>query len=190
MKSRIRDWAPLAACAATCLAPLSMAVTIAGCSDFELPFATDGEGEQAVATLRPTRDRRAWGVIRFQETRNGVRVFADVSGLPRRGRHAIHVHEAGDCSAPDASSAGKHFDFDTGLQPRQIAGNLGDLEVGSFGRAVFEAVIPRAKLEGERSIVGRAVIVHERANDPAAPDGNAGAAIACGVIASTDDLHS
>jgi Cu-Zn family superoxide dismutase len=189
MTSRSRDRSPHAARAAARLAALWIAASIAGCSDFELPIAA-GNCEQAVATLKPTRDRRAWGVVRFQTVRKGIRILADVSGLPRNGRHALHVHETGDCSAPDASSAGGHFDFETGREPREIAGNLGDLEVGPYGRAVFEVMIPRAALECEHSIVGRAVIVHERGNDPAARDGDAGAAIACGVIASTRDLRS
>lgn len=158
-----------------------------GCGDREAPdvsAARDaGAVAEASATLEPTRDSRARGTVAFETADEGVRIRAELSGLPA-GRHAFHVHEKGDCSAPDASSAGEHFDFESAEQPvRRITGNLGELEADDSGRAVLEALIPRAELEGRRSIVGRAVVVHARGNDPRqTPDGGAGDRIACGVI--------
>jgi len=186
MASKTRRRAARAATAL--LGALGIALpALLGCADRN---AASGD-EHAVALLEPAGNRRAYGTVTFEPHEDGVRVRADVSALPP-GRHAFHVHENGDCSKPDASSAGGHFDFDPDdSQPRRITGNLGELDAGSTGRATYEAVIPRATLEGERSIVGRAVIVHERGNDPSAtPDGNAGAPISCGVIASSRDIRS
>ena len=38
------------------------------------------------------------------------------------------------------------------------------------------------KFSGENSILGRAVIVHEKVDDWSQPVGNAGGRVACGVI--------
>jgi Cu-Zn family superoxide dismutase len=49
------------------------------------------------------------------------------------------------------------------------------------------ATIERASLQGRKAILGRAVVVHERGNDPQSPPiGNAGGRIACGVIGAAD----
>lgn len=137
------------------------------------------EQTRAIAILRPTQGSNVSGVVTFEETSDGVRAHTNVRGLPG-GEHAYHVHVYGDCSAPDATSAGPHFRFgpaDTG-----ITGNLGEL-MGAGGQVTNTTLLREAKLDGERSIIGRAVVVHEKGNDPSQPpDGAAGARIACGVI--------
>jgi len=141
--------------------------------------------EEVVAQLEPTRDSQVQGTVTFFEDgdQEGLRIRADVSGL-EPGRHGFHVHRNGDCSAPDASSAGPHFAFVVdGTESDRITGNLGELEADSSGHAVLETVVPTAELEGERGILGRAVVVHARGNDPrVTPTGDAGARVACGVI--------
>lgn len=142
---------------------------------------------EAIAVLHPTRGHQAEGVVRFVETAGrGVEVFAVVDGLTA-SPHAFHVHVYGDCSAPDASSAGPHFHFTGSSFDEEagiITGNLGELARQPTGpSSTHQALIPEASLQGEFSILGRAVVVHERGNDPAVtPDGDAGARIACGVI--------
>lgn len=140
---------------------------------------------EAVAVLRPTSGNRAQGLVLFRETDDGLDVFTTVTGLPD-GEHAYHVHVFGDCSAPDASSAGPHFHF-TGSslskEATEITGNLGEIYAAAGKSPTHQARIPRASLQGGYSILGRAVIIHERGNDPKRPpDGDAGARLACGVI--------
>lgn len=56
-------------------------------------------------------------------------MFAVIDGLSR-DPHAIHVHVFGDCSTPDATSAGPHFHFmgsSFDKEPGYITGNLGEL---------------------------------------------------------------
>src|SRR4051794_23240556 len=48
------------------------------------------------------------GKATFTEVEGGVKVTIQVAGAPP-GAVATHVHEKGDCSAPDAESAGGHF---------------------------------------------------------------------------------
>lgn len=142
---------------------------------------------QALAVLHPTQGNQASGVVRFTETPGrGIEVFAAVHGL-EGGPHAFHVHVYGDCSAPDATSAGPHFHFTGSSLDKEvevITGNLGELrQHRTDDVSSHQARIPNASLQGEFSIIGRAVVVHAQGNDPTVtPDGGAGARLACGVI--------
>ena len=125
------------------------------------------------------------GTIRFEPSTDGLRVRAELEGLPP-GKHGFHVHEGTSCSEP-----GTHFAFDPEAGDERIHGNLGELSVDSTGRADFEGVVREAQIEGARSIVGRAVVVHAEENDESSPpDGGAGPAIACGVIQAKQDVSS
>ena len=142
---------------------------------------------RARARVRPTEGHSATGTIEFAWTGgvepDGTRVVAELRNLPA-GAHAFHVHEFGDCSAADASSAGDHFAFRVTEAPAdRIVGNLGELRAGPDGRARLERVVAHARLAGPRSLIGQSVVVHAKGNDPAdAPGGGAGGRIACGVI--------
>jgi len=156
------------------------------------PGADLGPGDlgatgRAVAVLHPTRGNEVRGVVRFAETGEGVQVVAEAAGLSE-GPHAYHVHLYGDCTAPDGTSAGTHFNFvgSSKAPPEdieRITGNLGELVAGDDGRARHEARVELASLVGPKSIVGRSVVVHARGNDPDSPPiGSAGPRLACGVI--------
>jgi Cu-Zn family superoxide dismutase len=140
---------------------------------------------EAVAVLSPTRGNAVTGTVYFRETPDGVDVFATVDNLPGN-LHAYHVHVQGDCSAPDASSAGPHFNFTGSSFDRRvgfITGNLGELRPAGRDTATGRRHVPSATLQGKYSIIGRSVVVHARGNDPSVtPDGNTGARLACGVI--------
>lgn len=175
-----RPWLAMSAAAV-------LAIGWIACSAEESQEARDasstGRSVEVVAELQPTAGNEARGMVRFRRDGEGVLMTAELEGLPP-GVHAFHVHEKGDCSAPDASSAGPHYAFaPTSDPPERITGNLGELEADEDGRARREARIPLARLDGPRSIVGRSVVVHERGNDPTSPPaGDAGGRIACGVI--------
>ena len=107
------------------------------------------------------------------------------------GRHAVHLHEIGDCTAADASSAGDHWNpteeahGQWGLEQFH-RGDVGNIEVTEDGRGTLEISSDEWELGGLNSgelIIGKAVVVHEHADDfVTQPDGNAGARVACGVI--------
>lgn len=140
---------------------------------------------EAVAILVPTKGSRVSGVVHFRHYGPGteMEVTASVEGLPP-GPHAYHVHVFGDCSSPDAKSAGPHFHFvgsSFGEQPGFITGNLGELR--GDGKPTTDRGRIHAELQGRYSIIGRSVVIHELGNNPASPpDGAAGKRIACGVI--------
>ena len=63
---------------------------------------------RAVAVLHPTAGNQTAGTVTFTQEGAQVRVVAAVTGLKAGARHGFHLHELGDCSAPDAASAGPH----------------------------------------------------------------------------------
>lgn len=140
------------------------------------------------ADLEPTQGHDVRGTVLFEPAEGGVRVRADVRGLGG-GRHGFHVHEVGDCSAPDASSAGGHFNPTGALHgapdaKARHAGDLGNLEASTDGVARYERIDPMLALSGPDSILGRSVVVHAGSDDlTSQPSGAAGPRVACGVIA-------
>src|SRR5437764_13558749 len=70
--------------------------------------SSQSKGPAAMAVLAPTQGNNVKGTVTFTQQKGGVRIVADVDGLTP-GEHGFHIHEKGDCSAPDAASAGGHF---------------------------------------------------------------------------------
>lgn len=139
--------------------------------------------------LAARSDSKLSGTATFTEVDGGVNVRVQVAGAPP-GKIATHVHEKGDCSAPDAMSAGGHFNpanLPHALPPsgERHLGDLGNIDVGADGAGSTEIVIKGASLkEGDpSSFLGRAIIVHAKKDDGGQPVGNAGGRIGCGVIA-------
>jgi Cu-Zn family superoxide dismutase len=141
-------------------------------------------------TLAPTAGHKAAGMLMFSETSDGVEVTGNLTGLNPDAEHGFHVHETGDCSAPDASSAGEHFNPTAQAHgdPRGDTHHLGDmvnLDVNDAGQAEVDVTLDGLRLTGpaERSVHNRAVIVHAQADDyKTQPSGNSGDRIACGVV--------
>lgn len=159
----------------------------------EVGLATDvpgptTEAEAALATLQGP-DGTSLGEVRFTRDAGGVRVEGHISGIEGSGPHGFHVHENGSCDAPSFESAGGHFN-PTGAEhacppttPRH-AGDLGNIEIGEDGGGHLELTTDLLSLEGESSVIGKAVIVHGHVDDcTSQPTGDAGPRLACGVVA-------
>jgi superoxide dismutase, Cu-Zn family len=146
-------------------------------------------GPAAQVQLQPTKGSEARGRVEFRQRDGGLEIVATVSGLTP-GQHGFHIHEKGDCSAPDATSAGGHFN-PTGQphgHPAHDHHHLGDmpmLQADASGSATLKSFLPGLSLDGKPSgILGRAVIVHADPDDfRTQPTGNSGARVACGVVA-------
>jgi Cu-Zn family superoxide dismutase len=125
--------------------------------------------------------------VRFEQVAGGVRITAQIEGLPV-GNHGFHIHEFGDCSAPDGTSAGGHFNpagaphaGPTAVE--RHAGDLGNITADAQGLATYDRVDHVVQLAGIRGVIGRSVIVHAAPDDLSSqPTGNAGPRLACGVI--------
>lgn len=140
---------------------------------------------QASALLAPTQGNTVQGNVLFRQETEGVRIIAEISGLTP-GEHGFHVHEKGDCSAPDATSAGAHFNPHQTAHGKAGAGHAGDLpslEADADGNAKLNVVLNSIALDGSNTIIGRGLIVHAAPDDyTTQPAGNAGARIACAAI--------
>lgn len=145
----------------------------------------------ATANLQPTQGNQAKGTVTFtpSDDANKVRVQVHLSQLNPGGVHGLHVHEKGDCSAPDASSAGDHFNPAGKLHGDRTAavrhgGDLGNVEASSAGKvSVTFDVDDISVSDGKQGIIGKSVILHEKADDlQTQPSGNSGNRIACAVI--------
>jgi Cu-Zn family superoxide dismutase len=102
--------------------------------------------------------------------------------------HGFHIHEFGDCSSPDGSAAGEHFNprgepHGGPQDSRRHAGDLGNLEAAADGTASLDHVDTHLAFAGDRNIVGRGVVVHVKMDDSRTqPGGDAGGRLACGAI--------
>jgi Cu-Zn family superoxide dismutase len=165
------------------LTSASMAALLAA----TLLAAAEAPSSHAVAVLQPVPNGNVRGTIHFRKRPAGVQVQGTITGLTA-GAHGFHVHEYGECSAPDFSSAGEHFN-PTGAPhgartaARRHVGDLGNVEAGADGSVTLDYTDAQLRFDGARSILGRGVIVHEKADDlKTQPTGDAGGRLACGVI--------
>jgi superoxide dismutase, Cu-Zn family len=146
------------------------------------------EINKAICVLYPASGSSVSGTVTFTKTDKGMVVVADITGLTP-GKHGFHIHEYGDCSAPDAMSAGGHFNPGMmkhgGLNDAdRHEGDLGNITADAKGVAHLEITDTMLSFEGTHSIIGRGVIVHAKEDDLVSqPVGNAGARVACGTIA-------
>jgi Cu-Zn family superoxide dismutase len=147
---------------------------------------------KAVAVLHPTQGNNVTGTVYFSRTPNGIEVKGDVMGLSP-GKHGFHIHQFGDCTAPDGTSAGGHFNPENQPhagpdQAKRHVGDLGNIVADSSGNAHYARTDSHLKFDGRDSIIGRAVIVHAGEDDlMSQPSGNAGPRVACGVIGIAKD---
>lgn len=162
---------------ATCVALLAH-----GCA------GVPANGPRAEAKLEARSGSLVAGIVTFSQSGDKLRIEAKVSGLTP-GEHGFHVHESGDCSAQDASSAKGHFN--PGAKPHghhgsaeRHAGDMPNLVADAAGNATLRIDMGMLTLDNAPAgIVGRSVVVHADPDDyKSQPAGNSGKRIACGTI--------
>ena len=152
----------------------------------------DASAKQATATLEPSKapgEDNVAGTITFTPAGKGLRIKGEVTGLTPNGKHGFHIHEKGDLSAPDLTSAGPHFNPgghkhggpDTSARH---AGDLGNLTADAGGKASYDQTIEGLSIDDAKTgVVGKSIIVHGKADDlKTDPSGDSGPRIAGGVI--------
>lgn len=143
----------------------------------------------AMATLIPVSNSNASGEVRFYPVEGALMIEVTAMGL-EPGSHGFHIHAIGDCSAPDASSAGDHFAPNGNAHgapedpsDQRHAGDLGNIEASVTGIAQYQRSSSSLSLTGPDSVIGKAVIIHAGEDDlRTQPSGDSGDRIACGVI--------
>lgn len=146
---------------------------------------------QATVQLAATQGNTANGGLKLSAAGTGVRISGMVQGLKPDSEFGFHFHEKGDCSAPDATSAGAHFN-PTSQQhgnPQAQPHHAGDMpNVKSDAQGVAEVSIdnPDVSLQTGQpnDVLGKALVMHAKPDDyKTQPSGNSGDRIACGVVA-------
>lgn len=152
-------------------------------------------GPSKAATTQPSNNN-VTGTVVFTEANGRMYIVADISGLAPNSKHGFHIHEKGDLTAADLSSAGAHYDPgmakhhgapNDDMKLMNHAGDLGNLVSDNKGVAHLELTVEDLTIDGARNaIVGRSVIVHAKVDDfMTQPTGNSGGRIAGGVIEKT-----
>ena len=165
------------------LLALALAAALAGCAGMR------HSGPMAMAKLEATRGNATTGTVMFHQHGDHVMVHAKVEGLKPGQEHGFHIHEKGDCSSGDGMSTGGHFNpagKPHGPQDADHhAGDLPALKADAQGRADAKFHLTGVTIgSGAADIVGKGLIVHAMPDDyRTQPTGNAGARIACAVIA-------
>lgn len=145
---------------------------------------------KAVAQLEHTEVDISGAIVMKQDPGKPTIIRGIIKGLTP-GKHGFHVHEFGDLSK-GCESAGGHYNPEGvdhgGLSDGHI-GDLGNIVANDDGIARFKIVARRIDLSGDRSIVGRAIVIHADeddlgtgGDDESLKTGNAGDRLACGVI--------
>jgi superoxide dismutase, Cu-Zn family len=163
---------------------LAVVASLAGCAN------TMRSEPMALAKLEPTRGNVTAGTASFQQQADQLMLHVRVDGLKPGQEHGFHIHEKGDCSSGDGMSAGGHFNpggkpHGAHTSPERHAGDLPSLKADAAGRVDMRVQLTGLAIgSGTTDIVGRGLIVHAMPDDfKTQPTGNAGARLACGVIA-------
>jgi Cu-Zn family superoxide dismutase len=151
--------------------------------------SSGSKAPQAMATIISESGTKVQGKALFtQLPAGGVKTEVWIENATP-GTHGLHIHEKGDCSAPDGSSAGGHFNaagnpHASPIDKARHNGDLGNIEVGADGKGHLEITSDLLTVSpGPDSVVGRSVIFHEKTDDlKTQPTGDAGARYGCGVI--------
>ena len=173
------------------LALVSAVLLATGCSSGASSTSASAAapaGPSAKATIEARSGSSLTGTAVAREAKGAVTITVDVAGIPE-GVHAVHIHEKGDCSAPDAASAGPHFNPTNAPHAapdaaQHHAGDFGNMTVGKDGKGHLEITSSMLTVAaGANSVVGRAIIVHGKPDDlQTQPAGNAGPRIGCGLF--------
>ena len=148
---------------------------------------------EALAEMGEANNSGISGTAKFGQEDGHVVFTLQVSPIAP-GMHAVHIHEKGDCSASDATSAGGHWNptnaahGQRGVTTEYHAGDIDNMEVGPDSIGYLERKIEGWAIGGGNSqdLVGKAVIIHSGADDfTSQPSGAAGPRVACGVIQQT-----
>ncbi len=166
----------------------AVSIVLTGCEYIDKGIPTS-PSKQAIAIINASSGSEVSGTATFTQTGQNVMLRIEVENVSP-GEHGVHIHEYGDCSAPNGTSAGGHWN------PTNVAhgkwgegefhlGDIGNIMVGEDGTGSIELATDLWEIGtgSDIDVVGKSIIVHADPDDfISQPSGNAGARIGCGVI--------
>lgn len=170
------------------MVPRISLITVASVLVISACASTSMSGPRAEAKMEARSGSSVAGMVSFSQQGNTLMVEAKISGLTP-GEHGFHIHESGDCSAADASSAKGHFNpgakshgHHAGME--RHGGDMPNLVADAYGNASFKAEVSMLTLGSDATgIMNRSVVIHADPDDyKSQPAGNSGKRIACGTI--------
>lgn len=144
----------------------------------------------AMVKIQAKSGSKLTGKVHFTQKNGKVKMEAKIANAGE-GKHAIHIHQKGDCSAKDGKSAGGHWNptnVDHGKwgEKPYHRGDIGNIEVDTSGKGSISRTTNEWCIgcdDNKKNIIGKAIIVHKGPDDfSSQPSGAAGARIGCGVI--------
>ncbi|WP_348945119.1 superoxide dismutase family protein [Chitinibacter sp. FCG-7] len=139
--------------------------------------------------FKSAQDQQVMGMLMVHQMDGHLMLKGKISGLKPNSEHGFHIHETGDCSKSDFSSAGGHFNPGKMRHGQHDGehhlGDLANLKTDAKGQVKVEMMLMDFSLDPEtdHSIIGRAVVIHANPDDyTSQPAGNSGPRIACGVM--------
>ena len=172
---------------------MGMLLLFSSCSDFEegdypaptelAPGAMPGSDPvTAVAHIAPLTDRDISGTVTFTKGDSLVSINGTIEGL-KAGKHGFHIHAGTSCDEPGGHLSPADHAHGAPTEAEHHLGDLGNLVADSSGIAHYETISADILLEGENSIVGHALIIHEGTDAfLPQPSGDAGSKVACGIV--------
>ncbi|MDG1291757.1 MAG: superoxide dismutase family protein [Flavobacteriaceae bacterium] len=158
-------------------------ISLLGCQEIKV--------EKIKINLNAKSNSKTSGEVSLTQRNGVVTLEANIYGL-EPGTHAIHLHDKADCSSSDGKSTGGHWNptfephgawqNDTGFH----RGDIGNFEANNQGHGMIKFSTDLWCIGCEdpvKNILGKAVIVHQGADDlTSQPSGAAGARVSCAGI--------
>ena len=170
---------------------IGISIILMGCERArqQVDVLTTAPAKQAHAIINSSNDSGVTGMAVFTQNGDYITLTVEIQDATP-GLHAVHIHANGDCSAPDGTSAGGHWN------PTDVAhgkwgegefhlGDIGNSTVGEDGTGSITLTTDLWEIGtgSDIDVVGKGIIVHAGADDfTSQPSGAAGARIGCGVI--------
>ena len=172
---------------ALCATAVSVAGLILGACTINQPVmgaVVPSTGNQALARLVSKNGSITYGTVMFTQRGDKVAVLANVFNLPG-GPHSLYIHETGNCSSPNAASAGPVWNAKGATPGARRSGELPNIVVRHEEKANLEAQVTGLSVAtgAANDVIGHSVVVHGKLDpDPKPEFGVANDWLACGVI--------
>ena len=166
-------------------AALALAI-VAGCVGSPGKEETAAGTVMGVAKLTPKNSSTVRGLVVFRQRGDRVSVTAQFIEL-FPGPHSLYIHAVGNCSSPNAASAGPVWNL-TGNTGKRT-GELPQLQAGTEGRADLSATLSNVSVNTGQpnDVIGHSVVVHADVDpDPKPEFGVRNGWVACGVIVGSE----